>query len=110
VKRPESDVAVFGCRNWDCQFHQENRSNSTTVSEIAFEGAIPLKLSEGYKKLQLPRTETDHRSIAQAAAEGPLQCSGLIILRSMPSGGVATPKLLSYEGLWGSGKSMPTRC
>jgi hypothetical protein len=81
-------------------------ANSITVSEIAFEGAAPLKLSEGYKKSATPST-------GQAAAkfkrkdqvQGPLAVFGYdYFAEHAKTAGVATPKLLGYEGLWGTGE------
>jgi aminopeptidase YwaD len=80
--------------------------DSITVSEIAFEGAIPLKLSEGYKKpvgasngagaVKYKRVQTPR---------GPLAVFGYdYFAEHAKAAGVATPKLLSYEGLWGAGE------
>jgi aminopeptidase YwaD len=80
--------------------------DSITVSEIAFEGAIPLKLSEGYKKpvgasngagaVKYKRVQTPR---------GPLAVFGYdYFAEHAKAAGVETPKLLNYEGLWGAGE------
>jgi hypothetical protein len=80
--------------------------NSTTVSEIAFEGAIPLKLSEGYKKpAASPNRDGSSKYSRKPQPKGPLAVFGFdYFTEHAKAAGVATPKLLSYEGLWGSGE------
>jgi aminopeptidase YwaD len=80
--------------------------NSTTVSEIAFEGAIPLKLSEGYKKpAASPNRDGSSKYSRKPQPKGPLAVFGFdYFAEHAKAAGVATPKLLSYEGLWGSGE------
>lgn len=80
--------------------------NSITVSEIAFEGAIPLKLSDGYKKSEAHSAgdgaiKFSHRK----EAKGPLAVFGYDYFADhATAAGIAAPKLLSYEGLWGAGE------
>jgi aminopeptidase YwaD len=80
--------------------------NSITVSEIAFEGAIPLKLSEGYKKPAASlRGEGSSKYRRKPEPRGPLAVFGYdYFMEHAKAAGVATPKLLSYEGLWGGGE------
>jgi len=80
--------------------------NSVTVSEIAFEGAIPLKLSEGYKKPAAPSaTDASMKYKRRQELKGPLAVFGYDYFAvHAKAAGVATAKLLSYEGLWGSGE------
>ena len=80
--------------------------NSTTVSEIAFEGAIPLKLSEGYKKpAASPNGDGAKKYRRKPDPKGPLAVFGYdYFAEHANAAGVATPKLLSYEGLWGAGE------
>jgi aminopeptidase YwaD len=80
--------------------------NSIAVSEIAFEGSIPLKLSEGYKK---PAASSNRDGSVkykrQQAPRGPLAVFGYDYFSDHArAAGVATPKLLSFEGLWGAGE------
>src|SRR5438445_367229 len=80
--------------------------NSITVSEIAFEGAIPLKLSAGYKKPASPSTgEASVKFSRKNQPKGPLAVFGYdYFAEHAKAAGVATPKLLSYGGLWGGGE------
>src|SRR5882757_1846694 len=80
--------------------------NSTTVSEIAFEGAIPLKVSEGYKKpAASPNRDGSSKYSRKPQPKGPLAVFGFdYFAEHAKAAGVATPNLLSYEGLWGSGE------
>jgi aminopeptidase YwaD len=80
--------------------------NSTTVSEIAFEGAIPLKLSEGYKKpAPSPNRDESSKYRRKPQPKGPLAVFGHdYFADKAKAAGMATPKLLSYEGLWGAGE------
>ena len=79
---------------------------SITVSEIAFEGAIPLKLSEGYKKPASPANgDGSSKYGRKPEPRGPLAVFGYdYFAEHAKVAGVATPKLLSYEGLWGAGE------
>ncbi len=80
--------------------------NSITVSEIAFEGAIPLKLSEGYKKLAAPPNgDGASKYRRKPGPRGPLGVFGYdYFAEHAKAAGLAAPKLLSYEGLWGTGE------
>jgi hypothetical protein len=80
--------------------------NSTTVSEIAFEGAISLKLSEGYKMpAASPNGVGAKKYRRKPEPMGPLAVFGYdYFAEHAKAAGVATPRLLSYEGLWGSGE------
>ncbi len=80
--------------------------SSITVSEIAFEGSIPLKMSAGYQKPVSPSTgEASLKFKRRTEPKGPLTVFGYDYFSDKArSAGVATPKLLSYEGLWGSGE------
>jgi hypothetical protein len=80
--------------------------NSTAVSEIAFEGAIPLKLSEGYKKpAPSPNRDESSKYRRKPQPKGPLAVFGHDYFADKAKvAGVPTPKLLSYEGLWGAGE------
>jgi hypothetical protein len=80
--------------------------NSIAVSEIAFEGAIPLKLSEGYKKPAGSSSgDGSVKYRRRQAPKGPLAVFGYdYFAEHAKAAGVATPKLLSYEGLWGAGE------
>jgi aminopeptidase YwaD len=80
--------------------------NSINVSEIAFEGAIPLKLSAGYKKPASSSTgEASVKFSRKNQPKGPLAVFGYdYFAEHAKTAGVATPKLLSYEGLWGDGE------
>ena len=80
--------------------------SSVTVSEIAFEGAIPLKLSEGYKKPTTPsKGEAPVKFSRRSQLKGPLVVFGYDYFgEHAKAAGIATPKLLSYEGLWGAGE------
>jgi hypothetical protein len=80
--------------------------NSTAVSEIAFEGAIPLKLSEGYKKpASSPNRDESSKYRRKPQPKGPLAVFGHdYFADKAKAAGVATPKLLSYVGLWGAGE------
>jgi len=79
---------------------------SITVSEIAFEGTIPLKLSEGYKRPNSPSAgEASLKFSRNSQAKGPLAVFGYDDFGDhAKAAGVATPKLFGYEGLWGSGE------
>jgi aminopeptidase YwaD len=79
--------------------------SSIMVSEIAFAGSIPLKLSAGYKKPVSPNTaEASWKFRRRAEPKGPLTVFGYDYFSDKAqTEGVATPKLLSYEGLWGAG-------
>jgi len=78
---------------------------SITVSAIPFEGAIPLKLSEGYKPPRAPSqggAATKFRRKAQP--KGPLAIFSYDYFADhAKAAGIAQPKLLSYEGLWSAG-------
>jgi len=80
--------------------------NSITVSEIAFEGAIPQKLSEGYKKpAASPNRDGSSKYRRKPQPNGPLAVFGYdYFADKAKAAGVATPKLLSCEGLWGAGE------
>jgi aminopeptidase YwaD len=80
--------------------------NSTAVSEIAFEGSIPLKLSEGYKKpTASPNGDGAKKYKRKPEPKGPLGVFGYdYFTENAKVAGVATPKLLSFEGLWGGGE------
>ncbi len=80
--------------------------DSITVSEIAFEGTIPLKLSEGYKKSTTPnKGESSVKFSRRSQLKGPLAVFGYDYFADhAKAAGVATPKLLSYQGLWGGGE------
>jgi len=80
--------------------------NSITVSEIGFEGAIPLKLSEGYKKPATPSiAEASLKFRRKNQVKGPLAVFGYdYFAERAKAAGIATAKLLSYEGLWGGGE------
>jgi len=80
---------------------------SITVSEIAFEGMLPLKLSEGYKRPAAAPTAGDAsvRFKRSDHPKGPLAVFGYdYFAEHAKAAGLATPKLLSYEGLWGGGE------
>jgi hypothetical protein len=81
-------------------------ANSITVSEISFEGAIPLKLSEGYKKSPSPRSgQAAMKFNRKNQVKGPLAVFGYdYFAEHAKAAGVGTPKLLTYEGLWGGGE------
>ena len=79
--------------------------NSVTVSEIAFEGAIPLKLSGGGHKPIPAEGQGLLKLKRRHEPKGPLAVFGYdYFAEHAKAAGLATPKLLSYEGLWGSGE------
>ncbi len=81
--------------------------NSITVSEIAFEGAIPLKLSEGYKK---PVGASNGAGAVKykrmQSPRGPLAVFGYDYFEAewAKFAYVKKPQLLAYQGLWGVGE------
>jgi hypothetical protein len=79
---------------------------STTVSEIAFEGTIPLKLSEGYKRPNPPRTgEASQKFSRNNQPKGPLTVFGYDYFADHAKVmGMGESKLLSFVGLWGGGE------
>jgi hypothetical protein len=81
--------------------------NSITVSEIAFEGAIPLKLSEGYKKPSAPPNgDGSLRYRRKQEPKGPLAVFGYDYFEAewAKLAYVKKPQLLEYQGLWGAGE------
>jgi len=78
--------------------------SSISVSEIRFNGAVPLKLSEGYKKPSAStKGEASAKFIRRSQPKGPLAVFGYdYFVEHAKAAGVGTPKLLSYEGLWGA--------
>jgi hypothetical protein len=80
--------------------------SSTTVSEIAFEGTIPLKLSEGYKRPNPPRTgEASQKFSRNNQPKGPLTVFGYDYFADHAKVmGMGESKLLSFVGLWGGGE------
>jgi hypothetical protein len=82
-------------------------SNSITVSEIAFEGAIPLKLSEGYKKpATSPRAAGSSKYRRKPQPKGPLAVFGFDYFGAEWArlAYVKKPQLVEYQGLWGAGE------
>ncbi|HEV1993117.1 MAG TPA: M28 family peptidase, partial [Candidatus Acidoferrum sp.] len=81
--------------------------NSIAVSEIAFEGAIPLKLSEGYKKPAGSSSgDGSVKYKRQLAPKGPLAVFGYdyFEVEWAKQAHTTKPRLLEYEGLWGGGE------
>jgi hypothetical protein len=80
--------------------------NSVAVSEITFEGAVPLKLSEGYKKPVTSSTgEASVKFRRRSQPKGPLSVFGYdYFSEHAKAAGITMPKLLSCEGLWGGGE------
>jgi hypothetical protein len=80
--------------------------NSVPISQITFEGAIRLKLTEGYKRQVASSTgEASVKFRRKNQPKGPLAVFGYDnFSERAKAAGLATPKLLSYEGLWGGGE------
>src|SRR5256885_4529368 len=79
---------------------------SIAISEIGFEGTIPLQLSSGYKRPPAANEgEAALKFRRKNQVKGPLAVFGYdYFAEHAKTAGVATPKLLSYGGLWGGGE------
>jgi hypothetical protein len=79
--------------------------DSVIVSEIALEGAIPLKLSRGNSKPAVAEGEGLLKCERNGKPRGPLAVFAYDYFAvHAKAAGVAEPKLLSYGGLWGAGE------
>ena len=77
-----------------------------TEGEIRFHTILPLKiLNEGLEKEELAKGDGLLVFKRRVVPKGPLAAFGYDYFAEHAKGaGVATPKLLSYEGLWGGGE------
>ena len=89
-------------------FHSVNHivPKSITLSELAFERFLPIKTLADRIGPLTPATGTGLIVFRRSSQpKGPLAMFGYDYLAEhAKAAGVATPKLLSYEGLWGAGE------